>query len=176
MSQPRNGMPYVSKNPLHRLPVLFSSLLLTALLAGCFGGPQEDTEVSVATALAFEPIGRGQQARIDTTERAIRDAATWAAVQDSLRPLRPFKAVNFDQEMVLLAALPVPTGGYSVRFEVIERTDEGITIRYRLSIPADDCRATMGQAVAFQAVRLAHTDAPLHFIREEEAYRCTEPR
>ncbi len=169
-------MPHLSKSPLHRLSVLFSSLLLTVLLAGCFGGPQEDTEVSIGEALAFEPIGRGQQARLDTTERAIRDAATWAAYQDSLRPLRPFKEVNFDQEMVLLAALPVPTGGYSVRFEVIERTEEGVTIRYRLSIPADDCRATMGQGVVFQAVRLAHTAAPLLFIREEEAYRCTEPR
>ncbi len=169
-------MPYLSKSPLHRLSALFGSLLLTVLLAGCLGGPQEDTEVSIGEALAFEPIGRGQQARLDTTERAIRDAATWVAYQDSLRPLRPFKEVNFDQEMVLLAALPVPTGGYDVRFEVIERTEEGVTIRYRLFTPADDCRATLGQGVVFQAVRLANTAAPLHFIREEEAFRCTEPR
>ena len=169
-------MPYVSKSPLHRLSVLFSSLLLTMLLAGCFGAPEQETEVSIAEALAFEPMGRGQQARIDTTERAFRDAASWTAMQDSLRPLRPFTDVNFDQEMVLLAAVPVPTGGYSVRFEVIERTDEGVSIRYRLSVPGNDCRTTMGEGVVFQAVRLAHTDAPLQFIREEEPYRCTEPR
>jgi hypothetical protein len=162
--------------PLHRLSPLFGSLVLTALLAGCLGTPQEDTEVSIAQALAFEPIGRGQQGRLDTTERAIRDAATWAVYQDSLRPLRPFQEVNFDQEMVLLAAVPVSTGGYSVRFEIIERTDDGVTIRYLLSIPADDCRTTMGQGVVFEAVRLAHIDAPLHFIRDEEPYRCTDPR
>ncbi len=169
-------MPDLSKSSLHHLSVLFSSLLLTVLLAGCFGGPQEDTEVSIAEALAFEPIGRGQRARLDTTELAIRDATTWAAYQDSLRPLQPFKEVSFDQEMVLLVALPMPTGGYDVRFEVIERTEEGVTIRYRLFTPADDCRTTMGQGVVFQAVRLAHTEASLLFIREEEAYRCTEPR
>ena len=169
-------MPEHSKSPLHRLSVLLSSLLLTALLAGCFGDAEEDTEVSIVEALAFEPIGRGVQARIDTTERAIRDAAAWAAVQDSLRPLRPFEEVNFDQEMILLAAVPVSTGGYSIRFEVVERTDEGVTVRYRLSVPGNDCRTTMGQGVAFQAVRMAHTEGPLHFIREEEPYRCTEPR
>jgi len=172
INQPRNGMPDLSKSPLH----LFRFLLLTVFLAGCFGTPQQETEVSIAEALAFEPLGRGQRARLDTTELAIRDAATWAAYQDSLHPLQPFKEVNFDQEMVLLAALPVPTGGYDVRFEVIERTEEGVTIRYRLFTPADDCRTTMGQGVVFQAVRLANTAAPLHFIREEEAFRCTEPR
>ena len=163
-----------SLSTLHR--PLFRFLLLTVFLAGCFGTPQQETEVSIAEALAFEPLGRGQRAQLDTTELAIRDAATWAAYQDSLRPLRPFKEANFDQEMVLLVALPVPTGGYDVRVEVIERTEEGVTVRYRLFTPADDCRVTVGQGVVFQAVRLAHTAAPLHFIREEEAFRCTEPR
>ncbi|MCH8961501.1 MAG: hypothetical protein IH820_09310, partial [Bacteroidetes bacterium] len=51
-----------------------------------------------------------------------------------------------------------------------------VTIHYRLFTPADDCRTTLGQGVVFQAVRLAHTDASLLFVREEEAYRCTEPR
>ena len=169
-------MPYPSISPLLRRVVLLGTLLLVAFLAGCLGTPQEDTEVSIAEALAFEPLGRGRQARIDTTEQVIRDAATWAVYQDSLRPLLPFKEVNFEQEMVLLAALPVTTGGYDLRFEIIERTEEGLTARYRLFTPGDDCRVTMGDGVAFQAVRLAQTDGPLHFEYEEETLHCTDTR
>ena len=151
-------------------------LLLAAFVAGCLGAPEEATEVSIAEALAFEPLGRGRQAEIDTTERAIRDAATWAAYQDSLRPLVPFKAVNFEQEMVLLAALPVTTGGYDLRFEIVEQTEDGLTARYRLFTPGEDCRVTMGNGVTFQAVRLAQKDGPFRFERDQETLHCTDPR
>ncbi len=160
----------------HRLPVLPGSLMIIMLLAGCLGTAEQDTEVSIAEAVAFEPLGRGRQARIDSTARAIRDAETWTTYQDSLRPLLPFKDVNFEQEMVLLAAQPVTTGGYDLRIEVVERTDEGLTIRYRLFTPGEDCRVTMGDGVVFQAVRLAQSDAALHFEREQETLHCTDTR
>ncbi len=169
-------MPYPSKNTLHRLPALLGWLLLIMLLAGCLGTPEQETEVSIGEALAFESLGRGRQGRLDTTELAIRDAATWTAYQDSLRPLQPFKEVNFEQEMVVLAALPVSTGGYDLRIEVVEQTDEGLTVQYRLYSPGDDCRETMGDGVVFQAVRLAQTDGPLRFEREQETLHCTDPR
>ncbi len=158
--------------------MLAGLLLLIMLLAGCLGAPEQETEVSIAEAVAFEPLGRGRQALIDSTELtiAIRDAETWTAYQDSLRPLLPFKEVNFEQEMVLLAAMPVPTGGYDLRIEVVEQTDEGLAVRYRLFTPDEDCRVTMGEGVVFQAVRLAQTDGPLHFERDEETLHCTDPR
>ena len=160
---------------LHRVALL-GSLLLIMLLAGCLGAPEQATEVTIAEALAFESLGRGRQARLDSTERAIRDAATWTVYQDSLRPLQPFKKVNFEQEMVLLAAMPVSTGGYDLRIEVVEQTDEGLTVQYRLFSPGDDCRVTMGVGVVFQAVRLTQSDAPLLFEREQETLHCTDTR
>ncbi len=167
-------MPCSSARPLHRLAFLVGCLLLLILPAGCVDAPRDTPSVSVAEALAFESVGRGQQAQLDTTQIAIRDAAAWAAYQDSLRPLVPFGPVDFPREMVLLAAVPTPSGGYSIHFEAIEKTDEGLTAHYRLSIPADDCIPTMGTAVPFEAVRLAHVDAPVRFEHETEAYRCTQ--
>jgi hypothetical protein len=164
------------KSPLHRLAWLFGSLLVV-LVAGCQLPGERETEVTLTEALAFEPIGRGQSASIDTTTAlAIRDAATWAAYQDSLRPAQPFAEVNFEQEMVVLAAVPVPTGGYSVMFETVERSEDGLTAHYILSEPGYDCMTTMGLAVPFQAIRVAQTTDTLRFEQSTEAYRCTEKR
>ncbi len=160
----------------HRLFPLGGFLLLGMLWAGCLGTADETTEVTIAEALAFEPMGRGRQAEIDTTEIIIRDLATWTAYQDSLRPLMPFKDVNFEQEMVLLAALPVPSGGYDLRFDIVEQTEDGLTARYRLFTPDTDCRVTMGAGVAFQVIRLAQKEGPLHFERELETLNCTDTR
>lgn len=162
------------KSPLHRPALLFSSLLVL-LVAGCALPGERETEVTFAEALAFEPIGRGQTASLDTTATlAIRDAATWAVYQDSLHPARPFEAVNFEQEMVVLVAVPVPSGGYSVTFETVEKDEDGLTAHYILSEPGYDCLITMGKAVPFEAIRVAKTEGPLRFEQVQEAYRCTE--
>ena len=148
-------------------------LIVLTLLAGC-RPDEETTEVTLTEAFAFEVIGRGLRAALDTTEIAIRDATTWAAYQDSLRPLQPFDSVDFAQEMVLLAAVPVPSGGYSVEFETVERINDSLHVFYHLSTPDADCITPMGEAVVFQAVRVANAQAPLRFTRAREPYRCTE--
>lgn len=156
------------------LGVLAVLLVILPILPGC--QPEEEPPtVTLAEAFAFEPLGRGNRARLDTAEVVIREAATWAAYQDSLRPLQPFGTVNFAQEMVLLAAVPVPSGGYSVLFETVEKIEDGLTATYVLSVPGPDCRATMGTAVVFQAVRVARFEGAVRFVREADPYRCTEP-
>ncbi len=154
---------------------LLAGLLLVA--SGCLDDvPEPVPEVTFTEALAFESLGRGVSARLDTTTAVtVGDAATWSAYQDSLRPLQPFKRVDFAQEMVLLVAEPVPTGGYDLRIEAVERAENSLTVYYLLITPGNDCRPTMGAAVPFQAVRLARSDAPLRVERVTDAYRCTEP-
>jgi len=142
--------------------------------SGCLGPSGPATEISFTAALSFAPLGRGTNARIDTTERIVEEADIWTVYQDSLRPIQPFKPVNFDQEMVVLAALPVPSGGYDLRFESIEIAETGATAYYRLYVPGRDCRVTVGPGVVFQAVRVARTELSFTFEREEETIRCTE--
>ena len=164
------------KSSFHRLSWLFGSLLVL-ILAGCQLPGERETEVTFTEALAFEAIGSGQTALLDTTTTlAIRDAATWAAYQDSLRPTQLFTEVNFEQEMVVLVAVPVPTGGYSVLIESVERGEEGLTVLYTLSEPSYDCMTTMGLAFPFRAIRVAKTTDTLRFEQSTEAYRCTEDR
>lgn len=166
-------------SPLAGLHLLFLSVLLV-LLPGCLEQPLErETEVTLAEALAFEPIGRGQRAALDTlraTEVAIRSAEDWVVYQDSLRPLQPFESVDFGQEMVLLAAVPVPSGGYSIAFETVEKESDSLLVHYILSTPAYDCLTASSPTITFQAVRVARVDTPIRFEQEQEAYRCTEDR
>lgn len=166
----------MKKNISHHLSYLLSCLIVLPALTGCLGEPEVETEVLITEALAFEAIGHGQRAMLDTTEVAIRDAETWATYQEQLQPLQPFEEVDFSREMVVLAALPVPTGGYGIEIDVVEKTPDSLIVGYLLSTPGSDCIATLGQGVVFQAVRVAQAEGALRFERSEEAYRCSPRR
>lgn len=163
-----------------RTPFPCSSAVLFAaglLLAACGGGggapaPPEDT----SEPLYFEPIGMGPQARLaDSTavERVIRDAETWAAYTDSLRPVAPFKEVDFTQAMVLLAAVPQTTSGYSIAFASVEQTDSVVVATYTLNEPDTDCLMAATPTVPFGAVLVRRAEGPVRFVRQRESYRCT---
>lgn len=153
---------------------LLAALALLPAACGQQRGPE--TEVTVTEAVAFAPLGRGAQALVGTTERAILDADTWDAFADSLRPLFPFDSVSFDREMVLVAALQVPHGGYDLRFELVEQTGDTLRAAYRVYVPGEDCRSTVGPGAVFHAVRLGRSGAIVEFARESEAIDCTPPR
>ncbi len=166
----RNAMSYLEKCRL-----LHASLLvLSVILIGCGPAPKDLTEITVSEALAFESLGWGLRANLDTTEVVIRTAEAWETYQATLHPLQPFSDVDFTQEMVLLAAVPVPTGGYTIAFEVVETANDTLTAQYLVSMPGIDCLTATGDAVVFQAVRLAKTEGAMRWEHTREAYRCTE--
>lgn len=145
------------------------------LLAACGQQRGPEPEVTVAQAVAFAPLGRGAQALVGTTERAILDAETWGAYADSLRPLFPFDSVSFDREMVLVAALQVSHGGYDLRFELVEQAGDTLVAGYRVYVPGEDCRSTVGPGAVFHAIRLGRSNSSIRFARESEAIDCTPP-
>lgn len=155
------------------MPAFVRACACCLLLTGCLP-PEQATEITISQLVSFVPLGRGSQARIDTTEQVIYDQATWDTYTASLQPLQAFKPVDFGTEMVLLAALPVPTGGYDLRFEVIEETPGQLVARYTLFAPGVDCREIIGDTVPFQAVRVARRETPVRFDRELENVRCME--
>jgi hypothetical protein len=142
------------------------------LLIGCIEATPVPDEPE-SEPLYFEPIGLGQTAMLaDTTELLIRDAALWEAYQDSLRPLGAFKPVDFEQAMVLLVAVPVATGGYSVQVETVERLEDEVVARYMITVPDDDCIPMMSQATPFQAVLVRRTAGQVRFEHQTEPFHC----
>ena len=152
-----------------------SCLVLLFCGAGCMDFQEPAPAIEAYALLPFSEIGRGRQALVDTVHRTILTSAEWVAFQDSLRPLIPFAPVDFSLEMVVVAAIPVPGGGYDLRFEEFQNVGETILARYRLYVPGSDCRPTVGDGNTFQAVRVAHSSKAMTFERIEESLDCTEP-
>ncbi len=156
-----------------RIAAIPLSLMAGLLFGGCNGEP-EAVEEPLPEPVLFSAIGYGQYGALkDTLEIVIRDQETWAVWQDSLRPVAPFRSVDFSQAIVLLAALPQITSGHAVSFLSLDRMDTVLVAEYLVEIPSDDCLTSAAESVPFQAVLTPATDLPIRFKRLEEEYRCT---
>lgn len=154
--------------------ILISTLLLSASCETT--QPPELTEEDLAEILPYVQLGRGLQASIDTTTiRVISDVDTWTAYVDSLQPLMPFTSVDFESEVVLLAAIDVNEGGYDLRFELVESLRDTVVATYRLFSPGSDCRPSFSTGVAFEAIRVGRTQNAIRFVQIEEELDC-EPK
>lgn len=156
---------------------IFSTSLMAAVLIysqlGCDVEIDSDEEARTEV-LYFEPIGYGQSGTLtDTTEVIIRSEEEWETYRDSLRPVAPFKPVDFSQSVVMLVALPQTTSGHSIEIVTVEERDSVTVAEYIVSIPSDDCLTASAETVPFQAVMVRRTDLPPRFARETEEYRCT---
>ncbi|MCY3487474.1 MAG: hypothetical protein OXH34_03455 [Bacteroidetes bacterium] len=160
---------------MQRLGFLFGLILFLAVLASCETEQQalELTEEDLAELVPYVSLGRGVQASLDTTTtRMISEPSIWLAYTDSLRPLLPFTSVDFEMEMVLLAAVDVNSGGYDLRFESVESLRDTVVATYRLFSPGTDCRPSYAPGVPFEAIRIPRTHTAVRFVRVDEAVDC----
>ncbi len=158
-----------------RLGFLLGSIFLLGILAGCEADhTPEFTEEDLAELISYASLGRGLQASLDTSvTHIIREPEIWTAYTDSLQPLIPFTPVDFELETVLLAAVEVNSGGYDVRFELVESLRDTVVATYRLFSPGEDCRPAFAPGFPFEAIRIPRTTAPVRFVQIAEAADCT---
>lgn len=148
---------------------------LALTLSACADeGTAGDASPEEGTPLYFEPIGYGHRASLsDTIEVVARDREDWLSIRDSLSPTMPFDSVDFNQAVVLLAALPQTISGYSIEFTSVEERDSVVVAEYLVNAPSDDCLTAFADLVPFQAVLVRRTEQPVEFERVVEEYRCT---
>ncbi len=161
---------------MQRLGFFFGLMFLLAVLANCETAQQvpELTEEDLAELIPYVSLGRGVQASLDTTTaRMISEPSTWSAYTDSLRPLLPFTSVDFEMETVLLAAVDVNSGGYDLRFEIVESLRDTVVATYRLFSSGIDCRPSYAPGVPFEAIRIPRTHTAVRFVQMEEAVDCS---
>lgn len=152
-------------------------MFFLALIAGCQTAQEPElTEEDLAEIIPHASLGRGLQASLDTTTTlVISDPTTWSTYTDSLRPLLPFNSVDFAIESILLAAVDVNSGGYDLRFELIESLRDTVVATYRLFSPGEDCRLSYAPGVPFEAIRIPQTQKSVRFVRIDEAVGCAPP-
>lgn len=150
------------------------SLLLALFAGGCGLRSTGIPEPDPGELFVFDPLALGQAGAFTSpVERVLRDEAAWRAAQDSLRLNLPPAAVDFEQSMVLLLALPQESGGYSIEVLSVESLADTLVVEYELAVPASDCITIAGRSLPFQAVAVRRSDSPVRFVRSEITRRCT---
>ncbi len=160
---------------MYKLGFFSGFLVLIVAFAGCEPSQQvELSEEDLATLVPYASLGRGLQASLDTTvTRVITDRSDWRAHMDSLQPLQPFTTVDFDIASVILAAVAVNSGGYDLRFELVESLRDTVVATYRLFAPGTDCRPSFAPGIPFEAIRVPRTLDPVRFVQVDEQLDCT---
>ena len=150
------------------------AVLLIGVLFGATGCAQVDEEEGEQSdPLYFETVGRGHTGTVqDTLEFIVRDADTWRAVQEDLRPLAEFEEVEFTQALIALIALPAESGGYTIEVESVESLNNVITVSYLVSEPGPDCITPEAEALPFLAVMIRKFEGEAEFVRRTERYKC----
>lgn len=147
-------------------------LLLATALTGCLqSGTVPDVDVE---SVYFETIGSGVSAAItDTTEVVIRTAEAWAELRDRLRPRAAFAENDFEQTMILIAAIPASTGGVIVEFDTIEIIGGETVATYTITEPGYDCVAIMALTQPFHVIAARRVDGPVRFVRRSTTELCS---
>jgi len=149
-------------------------VMAVALLGGCRRGPEAEVVVEDTEFLPFENIGLGPNSTLpDTTEVVLRTEAEWDAYRSRLHSVGPFKKVDFTQEMVVLVAVPSPSGGYGVEVETVEQKGDTVMVSYVLYGPDKDCIPVEGRAVPYQAVKVRRAEGTVRFTHRTETLPCT---
>ncbi|PIQ63276.1 MAG: hypothetical protein COV99_03590 [Bacteroidetes bacterium CG12_big_fil_rev_8_21_14_0_65_60_17] len=144
---------------------------LVVALSACDDG--SEVTIDEGEVLPYEQIGFGQRAQShEPIEELARDESEWNALAKRVRPLEPFKTVNFSQEMVALIAVPTESGGYAIEVDQAEVVRDTVVISYVVYTPGSDCISTMGLAQPFQAVSLKQAPGIVRFERRNERYSC----
>jgi hypothetical protein len=122
------------------------SLLLLACIAAIFPGCDSGGQVEV------QPLPEAEAMRyhsgMTTPQRlVVRDTATWTElwpqIVGSNRPIPPVPAVDFSDDLVIVAAMGTkPTGGYSIDVDEVRVASEDAAISVQSRSPATGCLVT----------------------------------
>jgi len=149
-------------------------LLMCLCLAGCGRAPVASSPL---------PIERIEApTRQFTTQRSslrvvVRDAATWQSIWTQTflgrEPAPPLPFVNFDDEMIVVAALgEQPSSGYDIRIESAFVDGAGTRVDLKVLSPGGNCSVAIVMTQPVDFARVPRRLGPLRFVESKGATRC----
>jgi PrcB C-terminal len=162
--------------------VLRSSLfVLSSVAAACTASPSapdgRDEPLSFVR-LRPEPLSLTYNSSFRTQMRAVvRDAATWQLTWDEIwrgqSPMPPLPTVDFQREMIIVAALgEKPTGGYSIFLDGVLDSASGLTVQVRIVTPGARCGTTLALTQPVDVARVTRHDGQVNYAERAETQDC----
>ncbi|UCC71027.1 MAG: protease complex subunit PrcB family protein [Gemmatimonadota bacterium] len=160
------------------------TLLIVAGLAACNGQSTaltEQAELQIpgdAVSITVDPVVSTQYSGVREARRlVIRDAEAWIAFWDEVtavvtpRPEPP--AVDFEQEMVIAAAMGQrATGGYTISIPEVYQQEGSVYAVVKEVAPAANCIVTQALSAPVVAVSMPRSEDAVSFVEREETVEC----
>jgi hypothetical protein len=140
---------------------------LVLLLASCTA-----CGAAVGEQVPFSTLGKGTNSGVrEQAQVVVRTQSEWVSLWGRHMRTRtappPPPAVDFSTEMVVALFLGErPTGGYAIEVTRVERTDTGLSVRFRVTKPAPGTMQTQMLTQPFDLIKLPRVDESLTFIAE----------
>jgi hypothetical protein len=159
--------------------------MLAALAAGCAELPLTGSD-SELEELVGEPVqlirlqeyfplhdsGFGEQARLVVTSQAEWETA-WRRVWHGHSPVPAAPAVDFEREVVLVAAMGGrSSGGYQIQVEKAAAQADRVVARVIETSPGKGCFTTAAFSEPVDVVKLPRTPLPIEFQTVKAVHEC----
>lgn len=156
---------------------------MLAALAACAespagGLPQVDLP---GQAVAVTPVGERYPSHYSGFEQSARivveNEEQWAQVWSRLwrhqHPVPALPAVDFQQEIVVVAAMGTrPNGGYAIRVQAAAVHEGSLTVRVVETSPGSNCVTTQAITTPTDVVRVARSGLPVRFTTATGVLDC----
>ena len=114
---------------------------------------------------------------VDSARVIVRDTATWRAVWQRInQPFIPpptLPSIDFQRDMVIVAALGVkPSGGYDIMIEGADVDSSGVEISVVRSSPGHGCVLTDARTQPVDLARIPVTSQPVRFRERSVVVPC----
>jgi protease stability complex PrcB-like protein len=156
-----------------------SFLLLTLALAACSSPSSPDGQAPLAvTRLGPETASFTYYSGMRQSQRlVVRDQATWqqtwSTIWSNTSAVPALPAVDFDREMVIVAALGERTsGGFSILVDRVTESGNGLTVSVRSVSPGSSCIVTLALTQPVDIVRVTRRDGMVSFTETTAVQNC----
>ncbi len=97
----------------------------------------------------------------------------WATIWRGHTPVPQLPAIDFNREMVVIAAMGMrPTGGFNILIDSASEDAAGVTVRVRAMTPGPGCAVTLALTHPADVARLPRRDGAVRFDEKAETVNC----
>lgn len=116
--------------------------------------------------------GLGEQARLVVKSQGEWEVV-WRRMWSNHHPVPPAPPIDFDRELVLVAAMGSrATGGYAIRVTEAAALSDHVAVRVVETSPGGACVLTQAVTAPVDVVTLPRTPLPVRFRNEKAVHEC----